>query len=644
MININNIYVQYGDRRVLDRVSFTIQEKDRVGLTGRNGAGKSTLLKIISGQSTPTEGNIAYPSNTTIGFLHQDMFLPQGKTVLEEAMSAFDEVLEAEKRLAEVEAELSERTDYESDGYMDLIHEMTELNDKLADIGGDAMRVECEKILMGLGFKVTDFGRQTTEFSGGWQMRIELAKMLLKRPKLLLLDEPTNHLDIESIIWLENFLQPYEGAVVVISHDKTFLDNVTKRTIEIELGKVHDYKANYSKYLELRAERQAQLQSSFDSQQKEIARKEALVDKFRAKASKAKMAQSLIKELDRMERIEMETTDSSRMRFEFPPSPRSGEVAVNVKEMTKKYGNSTILDNIDFQVIRGERIAFMGKNGEGKSTLIKLIVGDIQPSNGIVELGHNVFLGYYAQNQAEALDPKITVLETMEKNSPFELRPKLRNILGSFLFRGEDVDKKVSVLSGGERARLAMACMLLHPINLLVMDEPTNHLDMLSKAILKQALFEYDGTLIVVSHDRDFLDGMTDKVIEFTNKRLVTYLGDLQYFLEKRQYGSLRDVSLGKSALNNMLVNKEHLAKPDSNSDENQEQVKRIRKNIQNAEKKIKRIEEEQSKLELIMGVTEKFGTAEYNKALKDYESNKKELELAMEEWEEAEMELERYS
>jgi ATP-binding cassette subfamily F protein 3 len=643
MININNIYVQYGDRRVLDRVSFTIQEKDRIGLTGRNGAGKSTLLKIISGQSTPTEGNIAYPSNTTIGFLHQDMFLPKGKTVLEEAMSAFDEVLEAEKRLAEVEAELSERTDYESDGYMDLIHEMTELNDKLADIGGDAMRVECEKILMGLGFKVTDFGRQTTEFSGGWQMRIELAKMLLKRPKLLLLDEPTNHLDIESIIWLENFLQPYEGAVVVISHDKTFLDNVTKRTIEIELGKVHDYKANYSKYLELRAERQAQLQSSFDSQQKEIARKEALVDKFRAKASKAKMAQSLIKELDRMERIEMETTDSSRMRFEFPPSPRSGEVAVNVKEMTKKYGDSTILDNIDFQVIRGERIAFMGKNGEGKSTLIKLIVGDIQPSNGIVELGHNVFLGYYAQNQAEALDPKITVLETMEKNSPFELRPKLRNILGSFLFRGEDVDKKVSVLSGGERARLAMACMLLHPINLLVMDEPTNHLDMLSKAILKQALFEFDGTLIVVSHDRDFLDGMTDKVIEFTNKRLVNYLGDLQYFLEKRQYGSLRDVSLGKSALNNMLVNKEHHAKPDSNSDENQEQVKRIRKNIQNAEKKIKRIEEEQSKLEVIMGVTEKFGTAEYNKALKDYESNKKELELAMEEWEEAEMELERF-
>ena len=585
MININNIYVQYGDRRVLDKVSFTIQEKDRLGLTGRNGAGKSTLLKIIAGQSSPTEGNISYPSQVTIGFLHQDMFLPKGKTVLQEAMSAFDEVMIAEKRLAEVEAELSERTDYESEKYMDLIHEMTELNDTLAEIGGDNMRVECEKILMGLGFKTTDFGRQTTEFSGGWQMRIELAKMLLKRPKLLLLDEPTNHLDIESIIWLENFLMPYEGAVVIISHDKTFLDNLTKRTIEIELGKVHDYKANYSKYLELRAERQAQLQSTFDSQQKEIARKEMLIDKFKAKASKAKMAQSLVKELDRMERIELETTDSSRMRFEFPPSPRSGEVTVKVENLTKKYGESCILDQIDLHIVRGERIAFMGKNGEGKSTLIKLVVGDVEASNGIIELGHNVFLGYYAQNQAEALDPKITVLETMEKNSPYELRPRLRNILGSFLFRGEDVDKKVSVLSGGERARLAMAAMLLHPINLLVMDEPTNHLDMLSKAILKQALLEFDGTLLVVSHDRDFLDGMTDKVIEFSNKKIITYLGDLQYFLEKRQYGNLRDVSLGKSGLKSLSSNNQ--SKNETSIDESQEIVKKLKKEIQNIEKNI---------------------------------------------------------
>lgn len=647
MININSIYVQYGDRRVLDRVSFTIQERDRMGLTGRNGAGKSTLLKIIAGQLSPTEGNIAYPSGTTIGFLHQDMFLPQGKTVLQEAMSAFDEAIAAEKRLGEVEAELSERTDYESEAYMDLIHQMTELNDTLSMIGGDNMRVEAEKILMGLGFKVSDFSRQTSEFSGGWQMRIELAKMLLKRPDLLLLDEPTNHLDIESIIWLETFLQPYEGAVIVISHDKTFLDNVTKRTVEIELGKVHDYKANYSKYLELRADRQAQLQSSFDSQQKEIARKEALVDKFKAKASKAKMAQSLVKELDRMERIEMETTDSSRMRFEFPPSPRSGEVAVKVEGLTKKYGNNTILDNVDLNVIRGERLAFMGKNGEGKSTLIKLIVGDIQPTSGVVELGHNVFLGYYAQNQAEALDPKMTVLETMEKNSPFELRPRLRNILGSFLFRGEDVDKKVSVLSGGERARLAMACMLLHPINVLVLDEPTNHLDMLSKAILKQALLEYDGTLIVVSHDRDFLDGMTDKVIEFTNKKMVTYLGDLQYFLEKRQFGNLRDVSLGKSGLNTILSNNnqsEKVAKVERGDDkEYQENIKRLKKNVQTAEKKINRLEDDLQKLEKLMGDVAKFGTPEYKKAMDQHASTKKELEAAMAEWEAAELELENF-
>jgi ATP-binding cassette subfamily F protein 3 len=642
MININNIYVQYGDRRVLDKVSFTIQEKDRLGLTGRNGAGKSTLLKIIAGQTSPTEGNISYPSQVTIGFLHQDMFLPKGKTVLQEAMSAFDEVMIAEKRLAEVEAELSERTDYESEKYMDLIHEMTELNDTLAEIGGDNMRVECEKILMGLGFKTIDFGRQTTEFSGGWQMRIELAKMLLKRPKLLLLDEPTNHLDIESIIWLENFLMPYEGAVVIISHDKTFLDNLTKRTIEIELGKVHDYKANYSKYLELRAERQAQLQSTFDSQQKEIARKEMLIDKFKAKASKAKMAQSLVKELDRMERIELETTDSSRMRFEFPPSPRSGEVTVKVENLTKKYGESCILDQIDLHIVRGERIAFMGKNGEGKSTLIKLVVGDVEASNGIIELGHNVFLGYYAQNQAEALDPKITVLETMEKNSPYELRPRLRNILGSFLFRGEDVDKKVSVLSGGERARLAMAAMLLHPINLLVMDEPTNHLDMLSKAILKQALLEFDGTLLVVSHDRDFLDGMTDKVIEFSNKKIITYLGDLQYFLEKRQYGNLRDVSLGKSGLKSLSSNNQ--SKNETSIDESQEIVKKLKKEIQNIEKNINRIEEDQKKLEKILGDADKFGTKDYQSAIEKYEQNKKELNKTMADWEKYEMELDSHS
>lgn len=638
MVNINNILIQYGDRRVLDYVSFAIQDRDRIGLTGRNGAGKSTLLKIIAGYTSPLEGNIAMPKEDTVGFLHQDMLMPKGKTVLEEAMSAFDDAIALEKKLEEVTKELEERTDYETDAYMDLIHEMSELNDKLLTLGGGNMKVEAEKILMGLGFKVSDFDRQTTEFSGGWQMRIELAKMLLKKPNLLLLDEPTNHLDIESIIWLEQFLQPYEGAIVVISHDKTFLDNVTRRTVEIELGKIHDYKANYSRYLELRAERQATMQSAFENQQKEIARKEMLVEKFRAKATKAKMAQSLIKELDRMERIELGTSDNSRMRLEFPPAPRSGEVVVKIEGLTKKYGHNTILDNIDFNIIRGDRTAFVGKNGEGKSTLIKLMVGGITPTNGIIELGHNVHLGYYAQNQAEALDPKMTLLETMEKDCPYELRTKLRNILGSFLFTGDDVDKKVSVLSGGERARLAMAAMLLHPINLLVLDEPTNHLDMLSKAILKEALLRFDGTLVVVSHDRDFLDGLTDTVIEFSNKKLTTYLGDLQYFLEKRQYGNLREVSLGKTALQQSSgneVKEEKIAHLDDK--EYQDELKRLKKNVQTAEKKISRLEDDLAKLEKIMGDNSKFGTPEYNKALEKHSQIQADLDAAMQEWEDAE-------
>ena len=642
MLNLQNIYVQYGDRRLLDQVSFTVREKDRIGLTGRNGAGKSTMLKIIAGHNAPMQGNIAAPKDLTIGFLHQDMLLPKGKTVLEEAMTAFAKAQAMEKRLEEIQQEMEERTDYSSDSYMELIHELSELNDRLALIGGQSLQAEAEKILMGLGFSVNDFDRQTTTFSGGWQMRIELAKILLQRPQLLLLDEPTNHLDIESIIWLEQFLQPYEGAVIVISHDKAFLDKVTQRTIEIELGKVHDYKANYSRYLELRDERQAQMQSAFQQQQKEIARKEALVDKFRAKANKAKMAQSLMKELDRMQRIELEDGDSSRMRLQFPPAPRSGERVAIVKGLSKSYGDNLILNEVDLTIIRGERLAFMGKNGEGKSTLVKIMVGQQLPTGGTSELGHNVHLGYYAQNQAEALDPKKTVLETIEQDAPFELRPRLRAILGSFLFRGEDVDKKVSVLSGGERARLAMACLLLHPINLLVLDEPTNHLDMLSKAILKEALLHYDGTLVVVSHDRDFLDGLTDKVIEFDQKKLKTYLGDSEYFLEKRQYGSLRDVSLGKTA-NSSGSSKKAKPKKDENDPAVKQALKQLKRNIQNAERQLQRLEEEKNKWEKILGDTDKFGTPDYEKALVKHQENQAATEEAMEKWEEAELALEAF-
>jgi len=642
MLNLQNIYVQYGDRRLLDQVSFTVRDKDRIGLTGRNGAGKSTMLKIIAGHNAPMQGNIAAPKDLTIGFLHQDMLLPKGKTVLEEAMTAFAKAQAMEKRLEEIQQEMEERTDYSSDSYMELIHELSELNDRLALIGGQSLQAEAEKILMGLGFSVSDFDRQTTTFSGGWQMRIELAKILLQRPQLLLLDEPTNHLDIESIIWLEQFLQPYEGAVIVISHDKAFLDKVTQRTIEIELGKVHDYKANYSRYLVLREERQAQMQSAFQQQQKEIARKEALVDKFRAKANKAKMAQSLMKELDRMQRIELEDGDSSRMRLQFPPAPRSGERVAIVKGLSKSYGDNLILDEVELTIIRGERLAFMGKNGEGKSTLVKIMVGQQLPTGGTTELGHNVHLGYYAQNQAEALDPKKTVLETIEQDAPFELRPRLRAILGSFLFKGEDVDKKVSVLSGGERARLAMACLLLHPINLLVLDEPTNHLDMLSKAILKEALLHYDGTLVVVSHDRDFLDGLTDKVIEFDQKKLKTYLGDSEYFLAKRQYGSLRDVSLGKTA-NNSGSSKKTKPKKDENDPAVKQALKQLKRNIQNAERQLQRLEEEKNKLEKILGDSSKFGTPDYEKALVKHQENQSATEEAMEKWEEAELALEAF-
>ncbi len=655
MLNINNIYVQYGDRIVLDRVSFAIGEKDRIGLVGVNGAGKSTLMKILARQSQPQEGNIAYPSETTIGFLHQDMNIPKGKTVIEETMTAFDEVKTIETRLAYLENHLSERTDYESDEYMRLIEEFSELNDRFQQIGGQTNLADTEKVLMGLGFKTADFQRLTDTFSGGWQMRIELAKMLLKNPHYLLLDEPTNHLDIESIIWLEYFLQNYEGCVVVISHDKTFLDNVTRRTIEIELGRVYDYKANYSRYLELRADRQEQLQNAYDNQQRDIAQKERLIERFRAKANKAKMAQSLIKELNRMERVEMEDTNDATMRLRFPPAPRSGEVVAESKGLSKSYDKNLILDNIEFQIVRGDRVAFVGKNGEGKSTLTKILVDKLQ-YDGDLNLGHNVFVGYYAQNQADVLQPNITVLQTIEQVAPLETTAKLRTVLGSFLFTRDDVDKKVSVLSGGERARLALACMLMRPINLLVLDEPTNHLDMRSKEVLKQALLEYDGTLLVVSHDRDFLTDLTTTTIEFANKKLKTYLGDINYFLEKRDFGSLREVSLGKNTtIAHLQANPneqpKNTAQPIQNNNKlainngqplNPERVKELKKIVQNSEKKINRLEQELKTCEQKLGDNSLFNKPEYKTLEQRHRELKSQLDEAVQEWESAEMELDK--
>lgn len=645
MLNINNVFVKYGDRTVLNKISFAVHEGDRIGLVGLNGAGKSTLLKIIAGELSPQEGDVVRPKGSTIGFLHQDMSLPKGKTVLQETLSILSDVKAIEAKIEDINHQIETRTDYESESYLNLFNELDELNERYRVMGGQGIQVDAEKILMGLGFMTSDFDRLTDEFSGGWQMRIELTKMLLQRPDFLLLDEPTNHLDIESIIWLEQFLGTYEGAVVVISHDKTFLDNVTKRTIEIELGKTYDYKANYTKYLTLQAERRVLQQNAFENQQKEIARKEQLIDRFRAKANKAKMAQSLIKELKRMDKIELDTVNGSKMQLTFQPAPRSGEVVVSVKDVTKTYGDLNVLNEVNLEVIRGERLAFVGKNGEGKSTLSKIILGKIQ-AEGKAELGYNVEVGYYAQNQAETLDPKLTVLETIDRVSPHDMRTKLRNILGSFLFSGEDVDKKVSVLSGGERARLALACMLLRPINLLVLDEPTNHLDIRSKDVLKDAIMRYDGTLIIVSHDRDFLEGLTDKVIEFNNKKLKTYLGDVKYFLEKRALDTFREVSLGKAgktdtAKANTPVDQAAPKKPKLEGKEFQQRQRQLKKDIQNAERKINRLEGELKDCEEKMADMSIMGTAEYDQLVLKYEQTKKKLEETMERWETAEMELE---
>lgn len=644
MLGINNVFIKYGDRIVLDKISLSINDGDRVGLVGLNGAGKSTLLKIMAGDVSPHDGNVVRPKGTTIGFLHQDMSLPKGKTVLEETLSILAEVQQLEADIDNVNHQIETRTDYESESYLNLFNELDELNERYRVMGGKTIQVDAEKILMGLGFMPADFNRLTDEFSGGWQMRIELTKMLLQRPDYLLLDEPTNHLDIESIIWLEQFLETYEGAVIVISHDKTFLDNVTKRTIEIDLGKTYDYKANYSKYLILQKERRELQQNAFENQQKEIARKEQLIDRFRAKANKAKMAQSLMKELNRMEKIELDTVNSGKMKLTFPPSPRAGEVVVKVKDVTKNYGERNILDAVNLEIIRGERVAFVGKNGEGKSTLSKIILGQIQ-AEGTAELGYNVAVGYYAQNQAETLDPKLTVLETIDQDAPFEMRTKLRSILGSFLFSGEDVDKKVSVLSGGERARLALACMMLRPINLLVLDEPTNHLDIRSKDVLKDAILRYDGTMIIVSHDRDFLEGLTEKVIEFNNKKLKPYLGDVKYFLEKRALDTFREVSLGKAGKNDSsetaVVQNDAPKKPKLEGKEYHQRLKQLKKDVQNAERKINRLEEDLKKFEKTMADMSIFGTVEYDTAVTKYEATKIKLAETMEKWESAEMELE---
>lgn len=638
MITTTNIFVKYGDRVLLDYINLVVGVRDRMGLVGRNGAGKSTMLKIIAGDMLPDAGTVTRPNETTLGFLHQEMNLPKGKTVMEETLTAFGEAKRLEKRIETINVELTERTDYESKAYMGLLNELGDLNERFLILGGTSMQADAEKVLKGLGFKLTDFQRLTDEFSGGWQMRIELAKMLLSRPDYLLLDEPTNHLDIESIIWLEEFLQDYPGAVIVISHDKQFLDNVTKRTVEIELGKTYDYKSNYSKYVELRQERREKLASAYKNQQKVIAQKERLVERFKAKATKTALAQSIEKELKRMDRVEMDSEDVAAMNIYFPPARRSGEVVVEGKKVTKQYGNLLVLNEVDIKLHRGERIAFVGQNGQGKTTLAKIIVNQLPATRGDVNLGYNVEIGYYAQNQSETLDANKTLLETMEAASPPEMRTKLRSILGAFMFSGEDAEKKVMVLSGGERARLALACMLLRPFNLLVMDEPTNHLDMISKEVLKNALLEYDGSLIIVSHDRDFLENLTTHTIEFRDKQLFRHIGDVNAFLEKRALDNMRQVEMSTAQAKVAATN----AKKEAKKIDFQER-KRLQKAVGRAERKIEKLEADIEKIEALMAQGDFYERSDTTKKLEEYKKMKQDLDDVMEEWEEAQMELEEY-
>ena len=547
MISVDGLTVEFGDRALFKDISFQINEKDRIALMGKNGAGKSTLLKILAGQRKPSRGSVSAPKDTVIAYLPQHLMTEDGRTVYEEASQAFAPLFAMEKRIDDLNRQLTERTDYDSPEYYKLIEEVSALSEKDYSIDLTHFEADVEKTLLGLGFKREDLQRQTSDFSGGWRMRIELAKMLLKNPDVLLLDEPTNHLDIDSIQWLEEFLISNGKAVVVISHDRTFVDNITTRTIEVTMGRIYDYKVNYSKYLELRKDRQAQQQKAYDEQQKMIAETKDFIERFKGTYSKTLQVQSRVKMLEKLELIEVDEEDTSALRLKFPPSPRSGSYPVIAQELSKYYGDHLVFKEAGFTIQRGEKVAFVGRNGEGKSTLVKCIMGEITDYTGKLTLGHNVQIGYFAQNQASLLDEELTVFQTVDDVTPSELKSNTKNLLGAFMFSGDDIDKKVKVLSGGERTRLAMIKLLLQPVNLLILDEPTNHLDLKTKDILKNALIDFDGTLIVVSHDRDFLNGLAQKVYEFGNGKVTEHLEDINGFLRKKKMENLREIESRKS-------------------------------------------------------------------------------------------------
>mgnify|MGYP003126301253 FL=1 len=634
MLNIHNLSVAFGGEYLFEEISFRLNGGDRVGLIGKNGAGKSTMLKLLSKEMSLDEGAIATEKNIKIGFLKQDIDFEEGRTVLEESYQAFSEIKEMELKLDEINTALAERTDYESEGYHQLMVDLNDVTHRYEILGGYNYQGDTEKVLLGLGFKREDFNKLTDTFSGGWRMRIELAKLLLQSNDVLLLDEPTNHLDIESIIWLEQFLRNFTGAVVIVSHDKMFLDNVTNRTIEISLGRIYDYSKPYSQFLVHRKEIKEQQLSAQKNQEKQIQQTERLIEKFRAKSSKASMAQSLIKKLDKMERIEVDEEDNSVLNLRFPVSINPGKVIAELDGVSKSYGSKRVLKDIDLLVERGSKTAFVGQNGQGKTTLAKIMVGELD-YQGNLKIGHNVQLGYFAQNQAEYLDGSKTILDTMIDAANESNRSKVRDILGSFLFRGDDVDKYVKVLSGGERNRLALAKMLLQPFNVLVMDEPTNHLDIKSKNVLKQALQSFEGTLILVSHDRDFLQGLTDRVYEFKEGGIKEYLGDIDFYLEQRKMDDFRSVEKGDQK------KEEKTQEKSKESDyHTQKKQKSLKNRLSGVEKRISQLEKEIANIDhdLLMDYDTTIAKPNF---FDKYEGKKKELEGLMEDWETLSHELE---
>tara|TARA_B110000238_G_scaffold109985_1_gene119671 strand:- start:1736 stop:3670 length:1935 start_codon:yes stop_codon:yes gene_type:complete len=633
MVSVNNLSLYFGGQDIFRNISFMVNKGDKIGLTGKNGAGKSTLLKVLAKDLTPNNGNVSVPNGIVVGFLRQDLEFEDGRTVLEEAQTSFEFLNDVEIRMNEANKQLTERTDYESDSYLDIINEFNVLEERFRMAGGHDTAAEISQVLSGLGFSQYDFERQTTEFSGGWRMRIELAKILLMKPELLLLDEPTNHLDIESIMWLERWLKNYSGAVVLVSHDRLFLDASTNRTIEVAFSKINDYKASYTKYLTLREDRVEKQIQAKKNQDKYIGETKILINKFRAKKNKASFAQSLIKKLEKLEIIQVEQEDVARMQFRFPPAPHSGKMSLEVKNASKNYGDLNVLDKINLEIVRGDKLAFVGKNGEGKSTLAKMIVKELD-FTGEIQLGHQVKMGYYAQNQAEFLDENLTVLETIEQAASEDTAGRVRSILGSFLFSNDEVKKKVKVLSGGERARVALCKLLLEPYNLLVMDEPTNHLDITSKELLKKALNNYDGSLIVVSHDREFLQGLTEKVYEFKNQNIKEYVGDIDTFLSEKDLENFKELESSQKEQKKTKQDKtvDQLSYTDQKN--KQKELKKLKNRISKLEKQIEILDKSQKQIDADLAIPEKFSElSKKDGFFAEYEKNQLKLQELEVEW-----------